>query len=110
MFRAAIVAKKSLLEAGSMQNNTLADKIVLSRVRESLGGRVRVIVTGTAPICPETVSFLRATLGCHVLDRYGQTESAGGVALTLTGDFDSGHVGAPIACCEQPLRHCSRST
>eukprot|EP00035_Acanthoeca_spectabilis_P016805 m.351657 g.351657 ORF g.351657 m.351657 type:complete len:504 (+) comp16579_c0_seq72:4630-6141(+) len=103
VFRAAIVAKKSLLEAGSMQNNTLADKIVLSRVRESLGGRVRVIVTGTAPICPETVSFLRATLGCHVLDRYGQTESAGGVALTLTGDFDSGHVGAPIACCHIKL-------
>lgn len=34
--------------------------------QESLGGSVRVMVTGAAPISPAVLSFLRACLGCQV--------------------------------------------
>lgn len=36
-------------------------------LQESLGGRVRVMVTGAAPISPTVLNFLRAALGCQVL-------------------------------------------
>lgn len=35
-------------------------------LQESLGGRVRVMVTGAAPISPSVLTFLRASLGCQV--------------------------------------------
>lgn len=38
----------------------------LSPLQASLGGRVRVMVTGAAPISPSVLTFLRAALGCQV--------------------------------------------
>lgn len=40
------------------------------RLQESLGGRVRVMVTGAAPISPSVLNFLRAALGCQVMNIY----------------------------------------
>lgn len=35
-------------------------------LQASLGGHVRVMVTGAAPISPTVLNFLRAALGCQV--------------------------------------------
>lgn len=32
----------------------------------SLGGRVRLIITGAAPISPDVLTFLRVAMGCQV--------------------------------------------
>ena len=34
--------------------------------QESLGGKVRLLITGAAPISPPVLTFLRAALGCLV--------------------------------------------
>ena len=49
-----------------MRQNSLWDKIVLKKVRNLLGGRVRMIVTGSAPIAAHVLDFLRAAFGCQV--------------------------------------------
>uniref|UniRef100_A0A8D3CV05 Long-chain-fatty-acid--CoA ligase n=1 Tax=Scophthalmus maximus TaxID=52904 RepID=A0A8D3CV05_SCOMX len=64
----------------------------------SLGGRVRVMVTGAAPISPSVLNFLRAALGCQIFEAYGQTECTAGCTFTMPGDATSGHVGAPLPC------------
>ncbi|KAL4841854.1 hypothetical protein H8958_017144 [Nasalis larvatus] len=73
---------------------------VLNRIydKASLGGRVRIIVTGAAPISAPVVTFFRAAMGCQVYEAYGQTECTAGCTFTSPGDWTSGHVGAPLAC------------
>uniref|UniRef100_A0A669Q201 Long-chain-fatty-acid--CoA ligase n=1 Tax=Phasianus colchicus TaxID=9054 RepID=A0A669Q201_PHACC len=66
--------------------------------KASLGGCVRMIVTGAAPASPTVLGFLRAALGCQVYEGYGQTECTAGCTFTTPGDWTSGHVGAPLPC------------
>ena len=69
--------------------------MIFSKAKERLGGRVRVITTGSAPIASEVLSFLRCLFCCAVVEIYGQTESCGASFATKTYDTISGHVGAP---------------
>ena len=55
---------------GLVRQNSLWDKIVLKKVRELLGGRVRMIFTGSAPIAAHVLDFLRAAFGCQVSCKY----------------------------------------
>ncbi|XP_061691917.1 long-chain-fatty-acid--CoA ligase 6-like isoform X2 [Syngnathoides biaculeatus] len=67
-------------------------------VQASLGGCVRLMVTGAAPVSPNVLTFLRAALGCQFYEGYGQTECTGGCTLTMPGDWIAGHVGVPLPC------------
>ena len=39
---------------------------MLKKVRDSLGGRVRLMVVGSAPMAANVLTFMRAALGCTV--------------------------------------------
>ncbi|XP_072002068.1 long-chain-fatty-acid--CoA ligase 6 isoform X1 [Engystomops pustulosus] len=90
--------KEAEVRRGVIRNNSLWDKLLFNRVQASLGGRVRMIVTGAAPASPTVLGFLRAALGCQVYEGYGQTECTAGCTFTTPGDWTSGHVGAPLPC------------
>ncbi|XP_036620252.1 long-chain-fatty-acid--CoA ligase 1-like isoform X2 [Trichosurus vulpecula] len=88
--------KEAELRSGIIRNNSLWDKIIFNKIQASLGGKIRFMVTGAAPVSATVLTFLRAALGCHFLEGYGQTECAAGCSLTVPGDWTAGHVGAPI--------------
>uniref|UniRef100_A0AAQ4RUX3 Long-chain-fatty-acid--CoA ligase n=1 Tax=Gasterosteus aculeatus aculeatus TaxID=481459 RepID=A0AAQ4RUX3_GASAC len=94
----AVERKFAEVKAGIIRNNSVWDKLIFNKVQESLGGRVRVMVTGAAPISPAVLNFLRASLGCQIFEAYGQTECTAGCTFTMPGDATSGHVGAPLPC------------
>ena len=52
---------------GLVRQNSMWDKVVLKKVRNLLGGRVRMIFTGSAPIAAHVLDFLRAAFGCQVI-------------------------------------------
>jgi len=79
------------------------DSIVFEKVESRLGGRLRKIVSGAAPLSPETASFIRICFGCPVLQGYGLTETTAGGSLTYGEDMSTGHVGAPVPCSEVKL-------
>ena len=58
----------------------LADKLVLSKVREGLGGRVRFCVSGGAPLPPFVNRFFHS-IGVRILEGYGLTETSPVVAV-----------------------------
>ena len=121
----AFEAKKKQLQNRVFDNNTLWDHLVFSKIRALLGGHVRLIPVGSAPLNQNVLEFLRCALGCHVrilnftsifhlfsyffiyllqiLEGYGQTECAAACAVTLIGDYSAGHVGVPLVNCSIKL-------
>ncbi|KAM9425795.1 long-chain-fatty-acid--CoA ligase 5 [Pholidichthys leucotaenia] len=94
----AVAHKYAEVKDGIIRKNSLWDKLIFHKVQESLGGRVRFMVTGAAPISPSVLTFLRAALGCQIFEAYGQTESTAGCTFTMPGDATAGHVGVPMPC------------
>uniref|UniRef100_A0A2K6FKV3 Long-chain-fatty-acid--CoA ligase n=1 Tax=Propithecus coquereli TaxID=379532 RepID=A0A2K6FKV3_PROCO len=90
--------KEAELRSGIIRNNSLWDKLIFHKIQSSLGGKVRLMITGAAPVSATVLTFLRAALGCQFYEGYGQTESTAGCCLTLPGDCTAGHVGSPMPC------------
>lgn len=59
---------------------------VFADIRSSFGGRLRLILCGSAPLSEEVMNFCRATLGCTVVEGYGLTECVAGATITIEGD------------------------
>ncbi|KAM9232904.1 long-chain-fatty-acid--CoA ligase 5 [Leptosomus discolor] len=94
----AVIMKTAEIKQGIIRNDSIWDQLIFKKVQETMGGRVRVMVTGAAPISPSVLTFLRATLGCQIFEAYGQTECSAGCTFSMPGDWTTGHVGAPLAC------------
>jgi long-chain acyl-CoA synthetase len=73
----------------------LADRLVLSRVREVFGNRLRLGLTGAAPIGPELLEFFDAC-GVVVLEGYGMTETCAAATLNTERELRFGTVGRPL--------------
>lgn len=99
LFDYAVASKMSEVQRGIIRRDSIWDKLVFSKVQQSLGGRVRFIVSGSAPLAPRVLNFLRAATGAVVLEGYGQTECSAVCSIQLDGEGDAGHVGTPLACC-----------
>jgi long-chain acyl-CoA synthetase len=98
LFDMALNSKTKELKRGVIRNNSIWDKIVFRAVQAALGGRVRVITTGSAPISESVLRTLRCIVGCPILEGYGQTENSAVSTLTIVGDSNPGHVGPPLPC------------
>uniref|UniRef100_A0A8C2G2U9 Long-chain-fatty-acid--CoA ligase n=1 Tax=Cyprinus carpio TaxID=7962 RepID=A0A8C2G2U9_CYPCA len=90
--------KENEMKSGIMRRDSVWDKIIFKKVQASVGGHVRMMITGAAPISAPVLTFLRAALGCHFYEGYGQTECTAGSTATIPGDWTAGHVGAPLPC------------
>ncbi|NXN72470.1 ACSL1 ligase, partial [Himantopus himantopus] len=90
--------KEAELRSGIVRNNSFWDKVIFRKIQASLGGRVRLMITGAAPVSASVLTFLRTALGCQFYEGYGQTECTAGCSLSLPGDWTAGHVGAPMPC------------
>ncbi|KAI9498714.1 hypothetical protein BDB00DRAFT_867335 [Zychaea mexicana] len=78
------------------------DKTVFAKIREQVGGRLKLALSGGAPISLETQKFLSVTV-CPILGGYGMTESCGMCCIMSPEQFGFGHVGAPVPCDEIKL-------
>ncbi|NXS99690.1 ACSL5 ligase, partial [Jacana jacana] len=94
----AVAMKTAEIKQGIIRNDSIWDKLIFKKVQKTMGGRVRIMVTGAAPISPSVLTFLRAALGCQIFEAYGQTECSAGCTFSMPGDWTTGHVGAPLAC------------
>ena len=73
----------------------LFDKLVYSKIRAGLGGRVEAAISGGAPLGERLGHFYRGA-GVRVLEGYGLTETTAGATLNLTAAHRVGSVGKPI--------------
>jgi long-chain acyl-CoA synthetase len=77
----------------------LADRLVLSKIRNVFGGNIQQCVTGAAPINPEILRFFDAA-GILILEGYGMTETSTAATISTPDAFKFGTVGRPFEGCE----------
>uniref|UniRef100_A0A8C2J4C8 long-chain-fatty-acid--CoA ligase n=1 Tax=Cyprinus carpio TaxID=7962 RepID=A0A8C2J4C8_CYPCA len=82
----------------------LCDKLVFQKVRALLGGRLRVLLSGGAPLSAVTQRFMNICFCCPVGQGYGLTETCGAGTISQLWDYSTGRVGAPLVCCEIQLK------
>ena len=81
LFNWAYASKVQNLRENGELKHWLWDRLVFEPIRERLGGRVRAMLSGSAPIAPEVMEFLRVCFSCEVYEGYGQTETSAGTCL-----------------------------
>ena len=74
----------------------LADGLVFSKIREGLGGRARVFVSGGAPLGKEIATWY-ADVGIRIHEGYGLTETSPVIALNNPINHRLGTVGKVVS-------------
>jgi len=98
LFEAGLKFKLRELHNGIIRNNSWVDQLIFKKIRDGMGGRLKLMITGSAPLGENVLNFIRCTMGCTVVEGYGQTEGVACLTITLEGDSVPGHVGVPSPC------------
>lgn len=104
LMRQGLQTKLDNLKATGSFEHCLYDRLVFSKVKQRLGGKVRLLLTGSAPISAEVMGFLKVCFCCTFLEGYGMTETSAGSVTMLPSDVTFGHVGGPVANVKIRLR------
>ncbi|MDQ3933139.1 MAG: AMP-dependent synthetase/ligase [Actinomycetota bacterium] len=89
------------LERGSVAGvrlgaaHLIADRLVLRKIRRPFGSRLKLAVTGAAPVDREILRFFHAA-GVRVLEGYGMTETTAVATVNTVDDYRFGTVGKPL--------------
>jgi len=97
---AVAIAHSEALDAGRVPLGlrlqfALFDRLVLSKLRARLGGRVQYAISGSAPLGLTLGHFFRS-LGVSILEGWGLTETTAPVTVNLPTRFKIGTVGVPL--------------
>ena len=76
--------------------NMIVDKLVRTKVRSRLGGRLQYFISGGAALNPEIGNFFMA-LGINILQGYGQTEASPLISANRPKRIKIESVGPPVA-------------
>lgn len=85
--------------AGLALRERLADRLVFTKVKHRLGGRLRIGVSGAAPLGQDVLEFFHS-LGMLVIEGYGLTETSSSTTVNDPDDFRFGTVGHAVEGCE----------
>ena len=83
------------LPRGLALRHRLADRLVYSKVKKRLGGRLRIGISGGAPLAKEIIEFFHA-LDVLILEGYGLTECTTAATVNMPSFFRFGTVGPAI--------------
>jgi long-chain acyl-CoA synthetase len=98
---AELKSKKQRIPLSLKARHAVADRLVFTKWREGIGGRLRYFVSGGAPLSP-TLSYSFLGAGINILQGYGMTETCI-VCANRPGDNCVGSIGKPFAGIEVAL-------
>ncbi|KAF3963845.1 hypothetical protein CMV_011805 [Castanea mollissima] len=77
----------------------LWDVLVFKRIRAILGGGIRFMLCGGAPLSADSQRFINICMGAPIGQAYGLTETFAGATFSEFDDTTVGRVGPPLPCC-----------
>ncbi|KAK9806148.1 hypothetical protein WJX72_003254 [[Myrmecia] bisecta] len=98
LFNKAVHSKLTSINTGVPidKASPLYDKFLFNTVKAGMGGRLRFVVSGGAPLASHVEDYLKVVLCCPVLQGYGLTETCAASFLALPKPGHNGTVGPPV--------------
>ena len=103
LFYMALNSKLQRVKQDGVTTHPVWDKLVFAKAKNILGGNVRVMLTGAAPISAHVHDALRCIFCVPIAEGFGMTESCGATCISRVDDAHTGHVGGPVGCAEIKL-------
>mmetsp|Transcript_8874 Transcript_8874/g.8855 ORF Transcript_8874/g.8855 Transcript_8874/m.8855 type:complete len:175 (+) Transcript_8874:262-786(+) len=103
LLRSALKRKFENYDKNGSIKHAIWDKLVLRAARRILGGKIRVLCTGSAPMNSKILKELRIILSCSIIEGYGLVEGSIACLCSMPGDNSLGHVGGPSPGLEMKL-------
>uniref|UniRef100_A0A6B2KZ53 AMP-dependent synthetase/ligase domain-containing protein n=1 Tax=Arcella intermedia TaxID=1963864 RepID=A0A6B2KZ53_9EUKA len=99
LFKKAVSAKEKKIEEG--EDTPIWNSIVFSKIKKKVGGKLRLVISGGAPLSEATHKFVTVCFGCPVFQGYGLTETCSIGCIQHPSDVGVfGEVGVPVMCNE----------
>ena len=100
--RKALRTKLAKCQRTGQYTHCCWDRLVFKKTKARVGGRVRFLVSGSAPLSKDTINFLKVAFCCPMIEGYGLTETLI-TACTRPEDKMAGIVGGVTVCNELKL-------
>lgn len=79
----AVNAKLSNLKNGHGVHHGFYDKVIFKKMKALLGGKIKLMITGSAPIAGDVLDFLKICFSAPICEGYGMTETCAGSVITF---------------------------
>ncbi|CAM1331904.1 Uncharacterised protein r2_g4078 [Pycnogonum litorale] len=93
----ALSSKSYAIKNGTAAS-TIWETLIFSKIKQKLGGNVKIVLVASAPVSHEVKDFIKCALDCVFFEAYGQTETTV-ITRTDPDEWDSLHVGFPLPNC-----------
>ncbi|KAJ1722669.1 medium-chain fatty acid-CoA ligase faa2 [Coemansia erecta] len=93
--RKGFKAKIGRIRSGKGFKHALWDRLIFDKVAALFGGRVQIMVSGSAYLDPKVQDFFRVGLSCNLVQGYGQTEIMAGGTIQTADDISTANIGIP---------------
>jgi long-chain acyl-CoA synthetase len=94
LIKLGLRSKMHNLTYGHRYTSWFWDKLVFNKFRKPLGGNIKFMSTGSAPIKPEILDFMKCALAIPIPEGYGQTESSSFISADMYKGASTGTVGS----------------
>jgi len=81
-------------------DSPVLNRLIFKKTRDLLGGRLKAMIAGGAPVEAKTQQFMSICMSCPLVIGYGLTETCAAGAVQDAYDISSGRVGPPLGCTE----------
>mmetsp|Transcript_18048 Transcript_18048/g.29636 ORF Transcript_18048/g.29636 Transcript_18048/m.29636 type:complete len:681 (+) Transcript_18048:94-2136(+) len=101
LFKKALESQTKKVKAG--KRSAFWDALVFKKTKARMGGRLRLMATGAAPMPAHLMEFVEVVFCAPLVQGYGLTETSGAACSTPFNYKVPGPVGVPGPCCEVKL-------
>ncbi|SVA11603.1 uncharacterized protein METZ01_LOCUS64457, partial [marine metagenome] len=90
--RSELLSKKKSIPITLKFKSAIAKFLIYNKIKDIFGGRIRLMISGAAPISPEIIHYFK-WMGITIYEAYGMTETTGVISCNKPGFVKIGSVG-----------------